>query len=187
MGRGIETKRKIAEAFKVLMIEKSFEEIHIKDITDECNISRLSFYYHYQDKYDLLNKIFYMEVLEPVRGQIDLDTWPEMLLRSLNSMRKSRKYYIKAMSINSEEYKKNVFDLARKVMNETVLKIAENEVVNPNDLDFISGFFAYGLSGMVHEWCMRGMNDEPSRLVSQSVNLLEDLKRFAAVRYFMEN
>ena len=73
MKKGIKTKKKIAEAFKNLMIEKSFEDIRVQDITDLCNLTRLTFYYHYQDKYDLLNKIFYMEIIEPVRGNIDLN------------------------------------------------------------------------------------------------------------------
>ena len=34
MRKGIKTKKKIAEAFKNLMIEKSFEDIRVQDITD---------------------------------------------------------------------------------------------------------------------------------------------------------
>ena len=53
---GIKTKKKIAEAFKNLMIEKSFEDIRVQDITDLCNLTRLTFYYHYQNKYGVLRK-----------------------------------------------------------------------------------------------------------------------------------
>lgn len=187
MGKGIETKKQIAEAFKKLMVEKSFKDIKIEDITKSCNLTRLTFYYHYNDKYDLLNDIFYMEVIAPIRGNIDLDTWPEMLLNSLEAMRNSKNYYINVMSISSDEYKKNLFDIARDIMYETITKIAEDEVVNLNDINFISNFFAYGLSGMIHDWCINGMKEEPSWLVNQSVNLLGDLRRFAAVRYFLKS
>lgn len=187
MRKGIKTKKKIAEAFKNLMIEKSFEDIRVQDITDLCNLTRLTFYYHYQDKYDLLNKIFYMEIIEPVRGNIDLNTWPDILMKSLKSMRRSKKYYIRAMSIRSEEYKKNLFDIAKMIMHETIIKISESEFVNPSDINFLSGFFAYGLSGMIHEWCINGMKEEPSWLVAESVHILEDMRRFAVVRYFTKD
>ena len=187
MRKGIKTKKKIAEAFKNLMIEKSFEDIRVQDITDLCNLTRLTFYYHYQDKYDLLNKIFYMEIIEPVRGNIDLNTWSDMLMKSLKSMRRSKKYYIRAMSIRSEEYKKNLFDIAKMIMHETIIKISESEFVNPSDINFLSGFFAYGLLGMIHEWCINGMKEEPSWLVAESVHILEDMRRFAVVRYFTKD
>ncbi|MGN1123768.1 MAG: TetR/AcrR family transcriptional regulator [Eubacterium sp.] len=51
------TQRAIKEAFFALVEEKGFEHISVKDITDKAMISRNTFYLHYSDKYDLLNKI----------------------------------------------------------------------------------------------------------------------------------
>ncbi|NPC93075.1 TetR family transcriptional regulator [Bacillus sp. WMMC1349] len=50
------TKRLIRDALSVLMEEKSFEEITVKDITEKADINRGTFYLHYQDKYDLLEQ-----------------------------------------------------------------------------------------------------------------------------------
>lgn len=51
------TQKAIKEAFFILVEEKGFEHISVKDITDKAMISRNTFYLHYEDKYDLLNKI----------------------------------------------------------------------------------------------------------------------------------
>lgn len=51
------TQRAIKESFFKLVDEKGFEHISVKDITDGAMISRNTFYLHYADKYDLLNKI----------------------------------------------------------------------------------------------------------------------------------
>lgn len=52
------TKRKLAESLKSLMTERVFEKITITEICDLCNMNRNSFYYHFKDKYDLVNWIF---------------------------------------------------------------------------------------------------------------------------------
>lgn len=51
------TQKAIKEALFALIEEKGFEHISVKDITDRAMISRNTFYLHYSDKYDLLNKI----------------------------------------------------------------------------------------------------------------------------------
>lgn len=51
------TQRAIKDSFFRLVEEKGFEHISVKDITDGAMISRNTFYLHYADKYELLNKI----------------------------------------------------------------------------------------------------------------------------------
>lgn len=51
------TKKAIKESFFELIETKGFEHISVKDITDGAMISRNTFYLHYADKYDLLDKI----------------------------------------------------------------------------------------------------------------------------------
>ena len=47
-------KSMIAESFRELMEYKPFHKITISDIANGCNISRMTFYYHFEDIYDLL-------------------------------------------------------------------------------------------------------------------------------------
>jgi len=51
------TQKAIKDAFFDLLEEKGFEHISVKDITDKAMISRNTFYLHYSDKYELLNKV----------------------------------------------------------------------------------------------------------------------------------
>ena len=45
----VNMKLMIAEAFVSLSKEKSIDKITVKDLVETCNISRQSFYYHFQD------------------------------------------------------------------------------------------------------------------------------------------
>lgn len=55
--RKTETKKIIKEAFTKLLKEKGFNNITVSDITNEAKINRGTFYLHYTDKFDLLEKL----------------------------------------------------------------------------------------------------------------------------------
>lgn len=61
--RVIRTKEAIRNAFTELIEEKGFEAITVKDIAKKAKINRGTFYFHYDDKYDLMEKL-QTEVME---------------------------------------------------------------------------------------------------------------------------
>ena len=64
MANSVITKTALAQALKELMSEKPFSKISVSEIAEKCRINRKSFYYHFNDKYDLINWIFESEFLE---------------------------------------------------------------------------------------------------------------------------
>ncbi len=51
------TRKLIMDSFMELSGEKEFKDITVKDITTEAMINRATFYYHFEDIYDLLEKV----------------------------------------------------------------------------------------------------------------------------------
>ena len=58
------TKRALAAALKELTESRLFSKISVGDICKQCKMSRKSFYYHFKDKYDLVNWIYDTEFVE---------------------------------------------------------------------------------------------------------------------------
>lgn len=54
--RVVRTKQAIRSALIALIEEKGFEAISVKDITERATINRGTFYSHYEDKFDLMDK-----------------------------------------------------------------------------------------------------------------------------------
>jgi probable dihydroxyacetone kinase regulator len=52
------TKKALATSLKELLEDEPFEKISVGEICDRCFMNRKSFYYHFKDKYDLMNWIF---------------------------------------------------------------------------------------------------------------------------------
>jgi len=61
------TRSLLFNALGELMREKSFESITVSEITDRATLNRVTFYAHFQDKYDLLEAA----TREMIRQQID--------------------------------------------------------------------------------------------------------------------
>ncbi|MFK7692771.1 TetR/AcrR family transcriptional regulator [Paenibacillus sp. HJGM_3] len=55
--RILKTQEALKKAVIELMAEKNFDCITIQDIADRANINRGTIYLHYQDKYDILDKL----------------------------------------------------------------------------------------------------------------------------------
>lgn len=77
--RVIKTKKLIKTALSELIQEKGFDHVSITDLTQRANINRGTFYLHYQDKYDLLEK-FENEVLD------DINTNAENYIKSIKDI-----------------------------------------------------------------------------------------------------
>lgn len=68
--RIVRTRKLIMDAFIQLSKIKDFEHITIKDITETATINRATFYYHFSDKYKLLEQVINEDMLPKVIGQI---------------------------------------------------------------------------------------------------------------------
>ena len=55
--RILRTRKLIMDSFIELSGKKEFKDITVKDITTEAMINRATFYYHFEDIYDLLEKV----------------------------------------------------------------------------------------------------------------------------------
>ena len=65
------TKRMLSMSLKKLLSKTTLDSITIQDITDDAEVSRKTFYYHFQDIYDLLRWMFQEEAVSaaPARGR----------------------------------------------------------------------------------------------------------------------
>lgn len=55
--RIVRTRKNIMDSFIELSSKKEFKDITVKDITEAAMINRATFYYHFQDIYDLREKV----------------------------------------------------------------------------------------------------------------------------------
>ena len=76
------TKTDIKEAFMTLLNKKPFDKITVKEIVEECGINRNTFYYHYEDIYDLLQSVLDDEVQAAMQSVDGFTSWENGFLKA---------------------------------------------------------------------------------------------------------
>lgn len=91
------TKKVLAYAIKDLMRQRPLSKITVGDICDACDMNRKSFYYHFRDKYDLVNWIFYTEFFEEYLRDEDGMHTTDVLMRFCLFFQKNMAFYRAAL------------------------------------------------------------------------------------------
>ena len=187
MSDSLITKNAIAKSIKELMKKKNLQKISVADIVQNCGINRQTFYYHFKDKYDLINWIFYSEVVVSVTGQKRYGDWSEAMLNVLNVMKEEQEFYTGALNLTGQNAFQNYFfEVTKALVREIIDTLAEGRNMEEKDKNFIAEFYTYGLVGTVMEWARGGMKEPPRELVGRLKYFIDDSKRFAAARYLRD-
>lgn len=95
------TKAALASTLKELMLKDPFSKISIGEICEACGMNRKSFYYHFRDKYDLVNWIFQTGFVESLNFG-EYDTGWEFVSDILNYLYGEHAFYRHALSIEGQ-------------------------------------------------------------------------------------
>ena len=68
--RILRTRKLIMDAFVRLSKKKDLRELTIGDITAEATVNRATFYYHFMDKFDLMEKVLKEDLMRNVNNEI---------------------------------------------------------------------------------------------------------------------
>ena len=90
-----DVERELAQSLKKLAVEKPFEKITIKQIADGAGVIRVTFYNHFQDKYELLEWIITKELLEPIEPLVQNGMVSEALVVLFSNIEKEKEFYSK--------------------------------------------------------------------------------------------
>ena len=71
------TKAALGESLKKLVLTKRLEKITISDLTADCGISRMAFYYHFKDIYDLVEWVCVEDGRKALQDKKTYETWQE--------------------------------------------------------------------------------------------------------------
>ena len=74
------TKRALAQSLKKLLQTKPLSKITINDIAEDCGVSRMTFYYHFADIYDLVEWTCQEDASVALAGNKTYSTWQQGFL-----------------------------------------------------------------------------------------------------------
>lgn len=96
------TKQKIAQALRQLMLQRPSQKITVGNLMDATGMKRQSFYYHFQDTRDVLMWICQQELMEPLQSSnLSLTDW---IILAMNLIDKDRIFYRRMLEAAGNEF-----------------------------------------------------------------------------------
>lgn len=162
------TKRALEASLKNLLLKKPLDKITVKDLTDDCGINRMTFYYHFKDIYDLAGWSCVEDAAKALEGKKTYDTWHEGLLQIFGAVEENKPFIMNAYhSLSRERVETYLYRLTYDLVIGVVEERAAGMPVRPEDKEFIADFYKYALVGLMLDWIKKGMKEDPEALVER--------------------
>ena len=165
------TKNALAAALKKLMKEQGFEKISVSEICEECGMNRKSFYYHFRDKYDLVNWIFYDAFLANLQVASYENGW-DALTELCRKFYEDRDYYIEALKIKGQN---SFCDYVTETIEPLVAYFTEDLFKREAEKEFFCTFFTDALLHSISRWLENNMSMTPEEFVKNIQDILRDI------------
>ena len=166
------TKSAIQSSFLKLLSEKPFNKITVRDIVEECGLTRNTFYYYYEDVYDIVDEI----VCEGLDRAIEMiengKTMLDIALNAVEVSRENRKSLRNILKSTHPEELIGYFEKATDiVIGRYVMKVSATHKLSENDVRLIKSTYVYVLRGVFFDWIRSDMKTPVE----------EDLRRIDAI------
>ena len=179
------TKQLIQNSFIQILANKPFESITIGDITKTAQINRGTFYLHFQDKFDLLDKIE-QQLFADLGNHIDQ---LQSRYSSTHSFEKGQEHladtlfsfiemHAPILKIFLSDHGRAGFHLRfRDAFSEKVrFNLERNESFNVNlkfPMDYFLSFITSAFLGLIEQWIQNGLDKIPREMTTLYIDIIK--------------
>lgn len=179
------TRRQLRECLISLLKEKKVQDITVRELTDMADLNRGTFYLHYKDVFDLLEKTeaelqdeFNQLVLK--HDAVDLKQRPAVIFNEIYSLVYENANLIEILL--GENGDLNFVNRLKKLIREKCLKdwMEVFRTGNPAIFDAFFSYIASGCVGLVQYWLQTGLKETPQQMaklteqiITQGIEVLE--------------
>lgn len=167
---GKQTKQKLANSLKDLTSKKSIKKITIEDIATRAGLKRKSFYYHFNDIYELISWTYMNDIIKDLKQFSTLNDWQDMYIFIDNYILENKKFIMATYELSS------LSDLIHEQTYNIILNILNNvqdEKLNKNDRRFIAKFYSHAFVGILGDWIKNGMKEDPEAMIKSMDKLIK--------------
>lgn len=159
------TQSLLKSALVQLMQEQHISKISVRAICEVADINRSTFYVHYANQYDLLNKVE-QEVLDNLNKYLRSQTLDEnhpisvqVLTRVLVYAKENVELFKALLSENCDFiFQKNLIELAQ------IISSQQNQAFDDRTQEYIKLFGFTGIISMLQKWLHDGTNESPEQM-----------------------
>lgn len=152
------TKQAIVSGIKELVSKKNFDKVSVTEISNICNINRNTFYYHFTDKYDVIDWIFQTEINPVISPYISDNKWAECIIALCKHFENEKAFYTSALYNRCPgslyqilvDHFKNAFMISFEAHYKRL-------GITGSDKEIVARFYSHGTIDMICDWVSSGM------------------------------
>jgi AcrR family transcriptional regulator len=167
------TRKAIMKCTLELAEKKSLKKITIKDIADECGITRSTFYYHFSDIYDVLDGVVQAKIdefNEEYNGEMD-----KVLMRFIEYSIIHRKVWANLFDARGREWlEKYVKTRIHYLALLQIRKMSEGYILSIKDVEIICSFYEEAIFGLLIRWIIK---EEKTKTVDEIKDTVERIEK----------
>lgn len=168
------TKRALEESLKRMLLKKPVNKITISDITEDCGINRMTFYYHFKDIYDLIEWVCVEDAAKALDGKKTYDTWQQGFLQIFQAVLDNKPFIQNVYnSVSREQVETYLYTLTHNLLMGVIEEKAEGIEIRDTDKNFIADFYKFAFIGLLLDWIKNGMRKDPQQIVDQLSILID--------------
>ena len=189
------TKIALGNSLRKLMAEKPLNKITIADITKDCGCNRMTFYYHFQDIYELLEWSLGQDAGKVLEGKLTLAGWQDGLREVFTQLQENKALVMNIhRNANRSVLENYLHNLAAEPLENFVREIAGAKlgavgrgdggkggeaasVLDEEDAQFVVSFIEYGMLGLLRDWIDKGMKGDPEEIIARFDVLISALTK----------
>ena len=173
MPNALATKRTIAQSLKQLMQTTPLKKISIQNIVDDCGLNRQTFYYHFQDIYDLIEWILATESLERAEEHAEIHGEEKAILGVLIYARENKSFFTNLAHSEATDALNRLCEReVYRTLMDALRTLAKGKGVTEGELDFIASFYTPAILHVLYRWIYDDMREDPQAVVGRLSQLL---------------
>ena len=177
------TKRAIADSFMKLLQKKPIPRITINEITEGCGVSRMTFYYHFRDIYDLAEWICEETLREALDSSSMIQNWEKSMYSMLVVMRENKNFLLNVFrSLDADHVTQYLLQAIKGMVMKAIGESSAGLDITEADQKYVAGFYTYGLIGVILQWSRDGMNETPAEIVEKVSRMIQGGLRLSLER-----
>lgn len=179
------TKLALEASLKNLLLKKPVDKITITDLTNDCGITRMAFYYHFKDIYDLVEWSCYEDASKALHGKKTYETWQEGLMQIFEAVMENKPFIMNVYhALSREQIENYLFRLTRDLIMNVIKECSKGMNITVSEQSFIADFYKYSFVGVMLDWIKKGMKENYHEIVNDicitmSGNIKNSLQNFA--------
>ena len=161
------TKLALEESLKHLLLKKPLDKITINDLTTDCGISRMTFYYHFKDIYDL------EDARSALQGKKTSSTWHEGLLQIFDAVMENKPFILNVYRcVGREQIENYLFQLTCDLLMGVVTEKSKDIPITDEQKIFIADLYKYSFVGIMLDWIKNGMREDYREIADDTATAL---------------